>query len=92
MFPNCVIFISEQNTNFVVDDYIRARKKLKKAEVTSDITSGDEVDVDEKRKRIPSKKLFSSSDEEELSHHSTPPKITGIKNILLKRKLNEPGE
>ncbi|VEN61273.1 unnamed protein product [Callosobruchus maculatus] len=58
----------------------KAAKKIKKAEVTSDLTSGDEILS--KRRRLAPKRLFSSSSS---SDEEPPVKIKGLSNIVSRK-------
>ncbi|VEN33633.1 unnamed protein product [Callosobruchus maculatus] len=65
---------------FEEQDYSKAAKKIKKAEVTSDLTSGDEILS--KRRRLAPKRLFSSSSS---SDEEPPVKIKGLSNIVSRK-------
>lgn len=67
---------------FISDDYKRALCKIKKAELTSDCASEAET-VPKKRQIIPPKRLFSSSDEDDINE--PPQKLKSIAKLVDKK-------
>lgn len=80
------------NFTIFVDNCDKAKKKLKKAEITSEITSNEDSDADHlpvKRIRLPNKRLFSisSDDDDDEPSHSVPSKILGLPKYLSTPKI-----
>lgn len=82
---------SISKTYFHENNCDKAKKKLKKAEITSEITSNEDSDADNlpvKRIRLPNKRLFTSSDDDDAEPiHSLPSKILGLPKYLSTPKI-----